>query len=105
MAAHHDQPPPTDRQLSNERLATVCPGRIVWCDPARARRESGSIRIGRNTDARHRVAARPIDERQPAVGPKQEADSDVAAGLATVLVVEGRDLTVGVDWAAGRSDR
>ena len=38
---------------------------------------------------RRRAAARPVDELEAAVGAEEEADADVAAGLAAVLVVTG----------------
>ena len=38
---------------------------------------------------RRRSAAQPVDEFEAAVGAEEEADADVAAGLAAVLVVNG----------------
>src|SRR4051794_37126656 len=52
-----------------------------------------------------RRAARPIHERQPAVGPEQEALADVAAGRPAVLVVDRIDLPVLVGRSALRLDR
>ncbi len=63
-----------------------------------------AIAISHDADWHGRVAARPIDERQATVGPEQEANSNVAARLATVLVVERRDLAILVRWATGCSD-
>ena len=46
-----------------------------------------------------------VHERQAAIGAEQEADADVAARLAAVLVVDRVDLAVVVGRATGRLDR
>jgi hypothetical protein len=62
-------------------------------------------RVAGDRGGRGRGATRPVDERQPAVGPEQEHHPDVAARLAAVGVVDRVDLAELVRRAAGRGDR
>jgi hypothetical protein len=51
-----------------------------------------------------RIAARAVDEGKAAIRPEQEADADVAAGSAAVLIVLRVDLAVFVMRTAGGLD-
>ncbi len=97
--------PPAHAELARERLAGVGEGAVLRRHPPRAEGELRS-RGGRDDGGRgRRVAARAVDEAEPAVGAEQEPDADVAAGLAPVLVVDRVDLPVPVGRPAGGRDR
>jgi hypothetical protein len=51
-----------------------------------------------------RSASRAIDELEPTVGPEEEADADVSAGLAAALTVDRVDLPELVRRATGGGD-
>ena len=53
---------------------------------------------------RHGVAARVVDEGEPAIGAEEEALPDVPTRLATVLVEQRVDLAIVVRGAAGVLD-
>ena len=73
-------------------------------DATGADREAGRLPVRRRHDVGvgHRVTARTVDELEAAIGPEQEADTDVRPGRTAVVVVHRVDGPELVDRATGR---
>ena len=85
---------------SGLRLSVPRRGRRV--DAAGAERQLSAPALPRSARSRGRGPARPVDERHAAIGAEQEADADVAARLAAVLIGHRVDLAVLVGRPARR---
>src|SRR5205823_11455719 len=100
VVADDEEGAAVEGELAGQRLAAVVEGRVGRIDPAGAvgelRAAAGVHHAGRGG----RGAAGAVDEAEAAVGAEEEADADVAAGLAAVLVVDRVDLAVLVGRAA-----
>ena len=96
---------PLPAELARERLAAVRERRVRRIDPPGAVEELGAAGCVDDLVRCHCRPARPVDERQSAVGAEEEALPDVAARLAAVLVEQRVDLAVLVRRAALRLDR
>ena len=104
MVGDHEERLAVEGELAGQRLAAGVNAALV-----------GSMRPGLNESSRlaavvddrrrrRRAAARAVDEREAAVGAEEEADADVAARLAAVLVVDRVDLAELVGRPAGGRD-
>ncbi len=95
---------PVEQELAGQRLAAGGKGRVGGVNA------SGAVnQLSARATAGHRVGgggggAGAVDEAQPAVGAEEEADADVAARRAAVLVIERIDLAEFVCGAAGSLD-
>ncbi len=104
VVGDREQPLAVVGELGRQRLAAVVEGRVGGLDPTGADRQARAARLVDHGDRCGRRAAGAVHERQATIRAEQEADADVAARLAAVLVVDRVDLAVVVGGAAGRLD-
>ena len=105
VVADHEERLAVEGELGGERLAARESGGVRRGDAARADGSRALLLSPVTAFAVVDVAARTVDEREAAVGAEEEADADVAARLAAVLVVDRVDLAELVGRPAGRLDR